>query len=111
MKYFISYTTRDNEVTIDLLQAFSNKLSRHGEVFIDIINNSSIDRQARVISELENSDLMILIESKSIYESEWVALEIDKAKSKQIPIKTISIKQLNDFSVLEKEIIGIYLPR
>jgi len=97
MKYFVSYTTRDKEVTKELLAVFSKQLEKSGNVFIDIIDNDSFDKQSRVIAELENSDLMILIETKSIYQSEWVLLEIEKAKSKQIPIRKISINELSNF--------------
>jgi hypothetical protein len=99
MKYFVSYTTRDEEVTISLLEIFSKKLSNNGKVFIDIIDNNSIDKQLRVIEELESSDLVILIESKSIYQSEWVALEIDKAKSRKIPIRTVPIDEISNFII------------
>ena len=98
MKYFVSYTTRDNEVTIDLLQTFSKRLGKFGKVFIDIINNNSKDKQKRVFDELDNSDMIVLIESSYVYQSEWVAIEIERAKLKQIPIKQLSIKQLNKFS-------------
>lgn len=97
MKYFVSYTTRDKEVTKELLAVFSKQLEKSGNVFVDIIDNDSFDKQTRVIEELENSDLMILIETKSIYHSEWVLLEIEKAKSKQIPIRKISINELSNF--------------
>jgi hypothetical protein len=99
MKYFVSYTTRDKEVTKELLSIFSKQLEKSGNVFIDIIDNDSFDKQLRVIEELENSDLMILIETKSIYQSEWVALEIEKAKSRQIPIRKVSINELRNFKI------------
>ena len=99
MKYFVSYTTRDKEVTKDLLSVFSKHLEKSGTVFIDIIDNDSFDKQARVIAELENSDLMVLIETKSIYQSEWVALEIEKAKLRNIPIRKVSINELSNFII------------
>lgn len=101
MKYFVSYTTRDKEVTLELLKTFSGKLEKTGEVFVDLINNNSLDKQARVISELDSSDILILIESKSIYESEWVSIELERAKTNQIPIKRVLINYLTDFNDLE----------
>lgn len=98
MKYFVSYTTRDAEITRDLLFLFSKKLKDFGDVFIDIIDNNSTDKQARVIEELDCSDLIILVESKSTYESQWVALEISRAISQQIPIKVFSINEIERFS-------------
>ena len=99
MKYFVSYTTRDKEVTKELLYVFSKQLEKSGTVFIDIIDNDSLDKQARVISELESSDLMVLIETKSIYQSEWVALEIEKAKLRHIPIRKVSLNELSNFKI------------
>jgi hypothetical protein len=89
----------DKEVTKELLAVFSKQLEKSGSVFIDIIDNDSFDKQARVISELESSDLMILIETNSIYHSEWVALEIEKAKSRQIPIRKVSINELSNYKM------------
>ena len=93
MKIFVSYTTRDQEITINLLKKISKKLNPYGKVFIDIIDNNSTNKQLRVINELENSDLIILIESKSIYQSEWVALEIKKAKLKKNTYKNFTSKR------------------
>ena len=98
MKYFVSYTTRDKEVTIDLLKSFAKRLRYYGEVFVDLIDNNSLNKQDRVISELDSSDLMVLIESKNIYNSEWVVLEIERAKAKNIPIRKLKISDLGSFS-------------
>ena len=103
MKYFVSYTTRDAEVTIDLLKAFSNELEKIGKVFIDIIDNNSKDKQSRVIAELDSSDILLLIETKNIYQSNWVSIEIERAQSKQIPIKIISLNDLK--RVIDDELI------
>lgn len=92
MKYFVSYTTRDKEVTADLLQSFAKELRKTGEVFIDMIDNDSADKQSRVISELDSSDILILIESESIYKSEWVGIELERAGLKKIPIRKVKIK-------------------
>lgn len=99
MKYFISYTTRDEEITIDLLQSLSAELGKSGQVFVDIIDNDSLDKQERVISELDSSDTLILIESKSIYESKWVAIELERAEAKKISIKKIKIEDLSNIKL------------
>lgn len=99
MKYFISYTTRDEEITIDLLQSLSAELEKSGQVFVDIIDNDSLDKQERVISELDSSDTLILIESKGIYESKWVAIELERAEAKKIPIKKIKIEDLSNIKL------------
>jgi len=101
MKYFISYTMRDKEITEYLLDTFSKRLENYGDVFVDLIDNNSIDKQARVIAELDNSDILILIESDSVYKSEWVSLELERASSRQIPIKKISLMDLNNITEIE----------
>ncbi|MEC4050028.1 hypothetical protein OX284_011355 [Flavobacterium sp. SUN046] len=69
MKYFVSYTTRDKEITPDLLKQFSKEFEKKGEVFIDLLHNDSIDKQSRVLKELDSCDVMILIETNSVYQS------------------------------------------
>lgn len=98
MKYFVSYTTRDTEITRDLLELFSLKLKNVGKVFIDLIDNNSKDKQSRVIRELDSSDFVILVESQNIYKSDWVLVEIERAISKNIPIRTIKVKDIENIS-------------
>lgn len=96
MKYFVSYTTKDNEVTKELLESIAKVLKQKGEVYIDLIDNDSINKQERVINELDNSDVFLLIETKSVYDSVWVQIELDRAKSHQIDIQILSITDIND---------------
>lgn len=98
MKYFISYTTRDKEITRNFLEAFSLRLKRKGEVFVDLIDNNSADRQARVIHELDSCNLFILIETENIYKSNWVTIEIERAKSRNIPIHKVKIEDIRQMS-------------
>lgn len=79
MNIFVSYTTRNNEVTTDSLVDFSNKINAYGKVFIDLLDNNSTDKQERIINELEKSDLLILIKSLSSLNSEWVKFELETA--------------------------------
>ncbi len=99
MKYFVSYTTRDKEITSDLLKQFSKELEKKGEVFIDLLHNDSIDKQSRVLKELDSSDVLILIETNSVYQSEWVVLEIEQANAIPIPIQIMNLDQLRKFKV------------
>jgi hypothetical protein len=94
MKYFVSYTSKDEEITIDLLKAFSEFLEKTGDVFIDIIDNNSSDKQTRVIDELDKSDMLLLIETKNIYQSFWVSIEIERAKLKKIPIVAVALNDI-----------------
>lgn len=94
MKYFVCYTTRDKEVTSELLQLYSIALKKNGEAFIDMLHNDSADKQMRVISELDSSDILILIETENVYNSNWVSIELNRAKANNIPIRKIKVKEL-----------------
>lgn len=96
MKHFVCYTTRDKEVNFELLQSFSNELKKIGDVFIDLIDNDSEDKQSRVLSELDSSDVLVLIETSNIYKSEWVTIELNRAKEKGIPIRTVKASEIKD---------------
>lgn len=102
MNIFVSYTTRNNEVTIASLVNFSNKINSFGTIFIDLIDNNSQDKQGRIIEELKKTDLLILIESKSTYNSEWVNFELETAKQLSIPVIEFDIVKIDYLS--EEEI-------
>ena len=102
MNIFVSYTTKDNEVSLHRLNEISIKLKQIGYVYIDIIDNNSQDKQKRVFYELDNSDVIILITSKNIYNSKWVALEIERACKQSIPVIPFTI---DDISTLRTDII------
>jgi hypothetical protein len=97
MKHFVCYTTRDKEVNSTFLQSFSNVLKKEGEVFIDLIDNDSEDKQCRVLSELDNSDILVLIETSNIYKSEWVSIELERAKAKGIPIRIVKLYEIQKY--------------
>lgn len=103
MNIFISYTTINNEVTFDSLIKLSNKLKIFGRIFIDMIHNDSIDKQARVVEELEVSNLLILIKTESSLDSEWVKFELDSAKKKKIPIIEFSCSEISNMTNQEIE--------
>lgn len=94
MKYFVSYTTRDNSITKDVLITLSDKIRKKIDTYIDILDNDSEDKQERVIRELENSSKVILIETDSVYKSEWVTFEISKAKELNIPVVILLINDI-----------------
>lgn len=95
MNIFVSYTTRDNEVTINSLINFSNKINSFGKIFIDLIDNNSNDKQGRIIEELNKTELLILIKSKSILNSEWVKFELDSAEKLNIPVIEFDISEID----------------
>jgi predicted nucleic acid-binding protein len=85
MKVFVSYTTIDKEITVKFLQGINDFLKSQGNVFIDLIHNDSTDKQKRVFYELENSDIVVLVNSKNVYNSYWVSKELDFAEKVGIP--------------------------
>lgn len=101
MNIFISYTTRNNEVTKNALISISNKLKLFGNVFIDLLHNNSIDKQERIVTELKNSDLLILIKSASTLNSEWVRFELETVKKINIPIIELSIEEVEQITFIE----------
>lgn len=94
MKYFVSYTTRDSSITKDVLITLSDKIRKRVDIYIDILDNDSEDKQERVIRELENSSKVILIETDNVYKSEWVTFEISKAKELNIPVVILLINDI-----------------
>ncbi len=98
MNIFVSYTTRNNEVTVESLINFSNKLNSFGKIFIDLFDNDSIDKQGRIIEELGTTNLLILIKSESTLNSEWVKFELDSAKKLKIPVIEFHIAEIDNLT-------------
>ena len=95
MKIFVSYTTKDKNVTSEFLMKVYKGLSEFETVYIDLIHNDSLDKQKRVFDELDSADQIVLIESESVYQSNWVKLELDRANKLNKEIIKIPIEQLN----------------
>lgn len=93
-KIFISYTIRDGNINRDFLNQLQQKISFHCEVYIDLIHNDSVDKQDRVIKELNCSDFMVLIRTERIDASEWVEREILLANQLKIPIVEFEFAEL-----------------
>lgn len=89
-KVFVSYTLRDESITIDKLNALKRQLSLDYDSFVDIIDNKSDDKQARVDWELEHSKRMLLLKSDKNKESNWVMHELFRAYSLKLPIAEIN---------------------
>jgi len=104
MNIFVSYTTINNDVNKWLLETLSKKLSKLGDIYIDLINNDSDDKQARVMYELNNCDVFILLETKNVYKSKWVNLEIETIKNKQISFIIVSDMKIN--ALINRDIIN-----
>ena len=98
MKIFVSYTTRDKDITSELLNTVFFKLRKIGKVYIDLIHNDSINKQQRVLNELDTSDLVLLIKSEKNILSKWVRIETERANKKLIPILKISRNEIATYS-------------
>lgn len=86
MTFFVSYTTRDSYVDRDLLECISEVLSNYGDFYIDLLHNDSNNKQRHVEEMLSQADLLLVVSSSSIRESEWVRWELAEAESNGIPI-------------------------
>lgn len=100
MKIFVSYTTRDNSISIKVLNKLNLLLSDYGQVYIDLIHNDSKDKQERVLMELDSCDLILLIETECTFKSDWVKLELKRAKELGKEVTKIS------FNILQKMILS-----
>ncbi|MCF5863005.1 TIR domain-containing protein [Aeromonas veronii] len=91
MNIFISYTLRDEVITVDHLKSISEVVSDYGKPFVDIIDNDAKDKQKFVIEQLDNSDLVVLLNTDSVSKSKWVMLEIDRANKNNTPVISIPL--------------------
>ncbi|MEZ6938130.1 TIR domain-containing protein [Aeromonas sp. S12(2024)] len=91
MNIFISYTLRDEVITVDHLKSISEVVSDYGKPFVDIIDNDAKDKQKFVIEQLDNSDLVVLLNTDSVSKSKWVRLEIDRANKNNTPVISIPL--------------------
>ncbi|PMD91636.1 hypothetical protein BWI97_21210 [Siphonobacter sp. BAB-5405] len=94
MNIFLSYTTHENEVTIELLQDLKEQISFFGKVFIDLIDNDSFDKQERVVKELHQADLVVLINTPNALKSNWVKFELQTATILEIPVLYLNIFEI-----------------
>lgn len=92
---FISYTTRNQNINKEILEKIFKIFSKYGNVYIDLLHNDNfINPQDKVIKKLELADILIVVKTKNIEESEWVKFEIDKSKSRNIEIKYIDLDNI-----------------
>lgn len=95
MKIFISYTLRDGKLNREILYKLDGaiKSKTNDKLYIDLIHNSNTnDPQKDVIKNLYQADIVWLIETESVYLSEWVQKELQIAKKLNKPIRIIKYK-------------------
>ena len=95
MRIFVSYTTKDKILTKELLSLLFEKLSLNNHVYIDLLHNNSVNKQKRVFDELAKSEIILLITTDSINQSNWVNIELEYAKKMNISIVRIEIDKVN----------------
>lgn len=106
-KIFISYTLRDNNLTIEKLQALKRQMSLDCDSFVDIIDNDSKDRQARVERELHGCNKLIQISSPRLLESPWALHEFFEASTRKIPIDRIDVKSIKKNNIMARHKVFI----
>lgn len=94
MRVFVSYTTKDPDVTTEALARVEERISPFATVFIDLLHNKK-GNQRRVNNELKRSDIVLQIASPK-YKSEWVQKELLAARKRGTPILKVGLKELLD---------------
>ena len=94
MKRFVSYTTRDGIINIDILKQIFDKFSNSGEVYIDLLHNRSTFPQLHVIKQLISSDEFIVIKTPKVTESPWCRLERSLATIMRIKKREVKLQDL-----------------
>lgn len=98
MLVFCSYTLRDGLLTVDSLKDIKKLLSEYAQIYIDILDNDSINKQERVIKELVNSNILLVLRTPMISESTWVTKEYNIAIECNIPIIEVDANNINNMS-------------
>ena len=84
MNIFISYTLRDNCLTLSDFNKIIELLPSHN-VFIHFLN-PQITSHEEIKEKIIQSDLILLIKTIATYQSEWVISELKIANNAKIPI-------------------------
>lgn len=104
MNIFVCYTTRDSIITKEFLCLLSKKLRAYYRAYIDILDNDSDDKQLRVAKELIQSDVLLLLDTKSVSDSPWVRWELETASEFGIPIVRVNVSDLENIDALISEL-------
>lgn len=100
---FVSYTVRDGEVDMVLLNALHNNLNEVCNPFLDLVNRQTRKvTQKTIILEIFRSHLLLVIESKDVYKSPWVKFEIFLSRLLLIPIIKIKASTLKEYLNLKE---------
>jgi len=97
LRIFISYTQKDKSLTREKLLDLKKQLLSVSDVetYIDLFDNNNLaNPQGEVIEQLMRSNIVWIINSNEITQSEWAMKEIDLARQKQKTTHLISIDLL-----------------
>lgn len=88
---FVSYTMRDSYITHTLLDEISASIETIGKPFVDALHNDSRHHQSTVDNALRSADVVVLLESDSVFLSPWVRWELHTAAKINVPILRLPI--------------------
>lgn len=92
---FISYTSRDSCIDNSALEKARSLFSDRSTVFVDRLSiKTGWHPQLVIMSNVIRSHLLVVVESKSVYKSPWVLLEIFLAKITLTPIIRLPIENI-----------------
>lgn len=86
LKIFLSYTLINKDNTFESLKNIQSHLMEFSDIYIDLFENER--SQEKVESELQKSDLLLIVKSDNVFKSQWVQKELELAKSFKKPIFT-----------------------
>lgn len=94
-RIFISYTSRDKGVSDETLSKARSLFSEYSSVYVDrLAGESNWHPQLVILSKVFLSHLVVVIESRSVYYSPWVLLELLVAKLTLTPVIRLPIESL-----------------
>lgn len=96
---FISYSLKGGFITLSDLQKIKTFFSTKYNCFIDALDNDSDDKQSRVLQELANAQIFVLLNSPAVAESEWVKMEISIARKRNMHFVVIDVKENIEFQI------------
>ena len=94
-RIFISYTSRDKDVSDETLSKARSLFSEYSSVYIDrLAGKSNWHKHLVILSKVFRSHLVVVIESRSVYYLPWVLLELLFVKLTLTPVIRLPIESL-----------------
>ncbi|MBO5971056.1 MAG: toll/interleukin-1 receptor domain-containing protein [Clostridia bacterium] len=99
-KIFFSYTFRDKTINKDFFLLLRRWSEEQGcSCYIDYLDND-YDKdgfQAKLVKELQDSNLFFVLDSEEYHFSEWARKELEEAKANKLEIVTILSAELESY--------------